>query len=189
MNNSYVYLFSDPIRNEPIYVGKGTGVRWKKHLVRKDMHPFTHRLQLMKKCGVDPIVTFVCENVDSEFALLVEQEMIAKLGRKDLGLGPLLNLTDGGEGTNGNCLSDETRKKISTKARGRKLSDDHRAKISAWASKQIGPNRGITLPEETKAKMSLAKKGMMWPTLTCHCGKVGSSNAMKRWHFDNCKAA
>jgi hypothetical protein len=188
MNNSYVYLFSDQIRNEPIYVGKGTGVRWKKHLVRSDMHPFTHRLQLMKGNGVDPIVTFICVNVDSEFALLVEQELIAKLGRKDLGLGPLLNLTNGGEGTNGNRLSEETRKKISAKTCGRKLSADHKAKISARASKQSGPNRGITLSEETKAKMSIAKKGMVWPTLTCHCGKVGSSNAMKRWHFDNCKA-
>jgi hypothetical protein len=42
--------------------------------------------------------------------------------------------------------------------------------------------------DDTKLKMSLAKKGMKQPTMECpHCKKVGKSNAMKRWHFDNCK--
>lgn len=31
-------------------------------------------------------------------------------------------------------------------------------------------------------------KGKPKPTITCpHCGKEGSPNNMKRWHFDNCK--
>ena len=42
--------------------------------------------------------------------------------------------------------------------------------------------------DETKLKMSLAKKGMEQPIMQCpHCKKIGKSNAMKRWHFDNCK--
>jgi hypothetical protein len=42
--------------------------------------------------------------------------------------------------------------------------------------------------DDTKLKMSLAKKGMQQPIMECpHCKKIGKSNAMKRWHFDNCK--
>lgn len=45
-----------------------------------------------------------------------------------------------------------------------------------------------THSEETKQKMSLAKKGKPKPKITCpHCGKIGGKPAMKQWHFDNCK--
>ena len=49
---------------------------------------------------------------DEEFALFLEEELIQKLGRKDLGLGTLLNLTDGGEGHSGCIRSAATRAKI-----------------------------------------------------------------------------
>ena len=39
--------------------------------------------------------------------------------------------------------------------------------------------------------MSKARKGdksCAGPVVTCpHCSKVGTNNAMRRWHFDNCK--
>lgn len=45
-----------------------------------------------------------------------------------------------------------------------------------------------THTEETKQKMSLAKKGKPKPKLTCpHCNKTGGAPQMKQWHFDNCK--
>lgn len=41
---------------------------------------------------------------------------------------------------------------------------------------------------ETKERMSKAQKGLLKPKITCpYCGKVGGSNAMRRYHFDNCK--
>lgn len=109
----YCYLYIDPSRNnEPIYVGKGKDKRVKYHLKRKDKHPFTNRLQLMKRNGVEPIIEFLCKEIDEELAFLVEAEAIAKYGRKDLGKGPLLNLTDGGEGPSGQIFTEETKQKM-----------------------------------------------------------------------------
>jgi hypothetical protein len=105
MNAFYAYLYIDPSRThprvsegEPIYVGKGTKQRAWAHLGRTDRHPFTNRLKSLKKKGIEPIIKFLAQGIDEELAILVEQEAINLYGRKDLGLGPLLNLTDGGEG-------------------------------------------------------------------------------------------
>lgn len=47
---------------------------------------------------------------------------------------------------------------------------------------------GSTRSEETKQKISEANRGKLQPHHVCpHCKKEGKSNAMKRWHFDNCK--
>ena len=51
---------------------------------------------------------------------------------------------------------------------------------------------GTTHSEETKQKMRDSHKGKLSSNLTedvaCpHCGKIGRSNAMLRWHFDRCK--
>jgi hypothetical protein len=107
----YAYCYRDPSRldicGEPerIYVGKGKGRRVKAHLGRSDKHPFTERLKKMRQNGVEPIIEFLCQGVDDELACLVEMEAINKYGRKDLKLGPLLNLTNGGEGEGGWVLT------------------------------------------------------------------------------------
>jgi hypothetical protein len=119
-NDFYIYLYRDPSRgNERIYVGKGRGRRAWDHLRRKDKHPFIHRLQKMKRNGVEPVIEFLCTNVDNEFAALCEQEAISLYGRKDLGKGTLLNLTDGGEGVPGLKDSPETRLRKSISAKNK----------------------------------------------------------------------
>lgn len=109
MEKYYTYIYYDPLRdNEPIYVGKGHSKRAWVHLYSKRKHPFIQRLQHMKKNGINPIIGLY-SGLDEELSLLLEQELISKFGRKDLGKGTLLNLTDGGElGAN---KSEETRKK------------------------------------------------------------------------------
>jgi hypothetical protein len=130
----YTYLYTDPSRNEPIYVGKGKGLRAWVHLKRKDKHELTHRLAKMKRNGVEPIISFLCKDVDEELALLCEEEAIALYGRKDLGKGPLLNLTDGGE-KGGRVIWTEERRKLQS---------------------EISKNRSV----ETRAKMSATRKGV-----------------------------
>ena len=101
----------------------------------------------------------------------------------------------------------ETRTKIS-KNNGRywkgKTGEQHHAYGSSrpdniermhllWNASRGKPswNKGLkTGPqsEETKNKRSITMKGCSQPTFECpHCNKIGKSNAMKRWHFDNCK--
>lgn len=164
----YVYLYSDPSRNnEPIYVGMGKGGRYKRHLLRSDRHPMTHRVQAMKRDGVEPTITFLCENVDQELAALVEQEAISKFGRKDLGRGTLLNLTDGGDG----CYnpSEETRRKMSEARTGKKQSADvverRAAKLRGKARPQhvidavVRANTGAKRSPEARERMRQAQLG------------------------------
>jgi hypothetical protein len=202
MSEFYTYLYIDPSRQEPIYVGKGTGRRVEVHLKRKDMHPFTHRLSSMKKLGIEPVIKYLISGVDEELAHLVEEEAIAKYGRKDLGLGPLLNLTDGGEGSSGWVVSPMTKQKIGEKARARgPLSNEHRRAIglggtgrTGWrhtkeaCEKMSSSKQGVKLDPEYGQRLSAQKKGMQMPLSTCpHCGKVGALMPMRRWHFDACK--
>jgi len=131
----YTYLYSDPSRGmEPIYVGKGTGQRFKTHLRRIDHHPLTYRLRKMRLVGVEPVITFLCKDVDEELACLVEVEAIAKYGRKDLGRGPLLNKADGGGGSTNptpEMLALRGKKiSVAKKAAGKTYSAEERQRIS-----------------------------------------------------------
>lgn len=152
---SYVYMYYDPSRGEPIYVGKGNGHRDTMHMKRKDHHPLTYRLRAMKKIGVDPIITRICNDVNDELALLVEEEAISKFGRRDLGLGTLLNLTDGGDGAKGAILSDDHRLKLSQALKGRIVTPETRALMSKVRT-------GETRSEDTRARISAAKRGQKY---------------------------
>lgn len=115
----YTYIYYDPSRNnEPIYVGKGSGNRVWHHLVSRKHSPFVSRLKYMKSITVNPIIG-IYAGLDEELSLLLEMELIQKFGRKDLGKGSLLNLTDGGEGNSGHIKTAETRQKMSKSQTGR----------------------------------------------------------------------
>ena len=166
---SYVYIYYDPERGEPIYVGKGSSGRDVSHLRRKDMHPLTFRLTSMKRAGIKPMIQRVCDNVDDELAMLVEQEAISLLGRKDLGLGPLLNMTDGGDGAAGKIVSEATRVLMSRVRTGEKRSEEACANISAAkkgqkysAEARVNMSKGhigILYSPERNAKVSASLKG------------------------------
>lgn len=132
MTKYYTYLYTDPSRDEPIYVGKGKKDRALVHLKRKGMHPLIQRLAKMKRNGVDPIISLIHEGCTEKQALAFEIFWIAAYGRKDLKKGPLLNLTDGGEGVSGlkQITSIETRMKLSIANKGHSVSTETRIKIS-----------------------------------------------------------
>jgi hypothetical protein len=97
----YAYIYRDPSRNnEPIYVGKGCGRRAWEHLTFQKKHPFIQRLKFMKKADVNPDIEII-NSIDENHAFFLEECLIQVLGRKDLGKGSLLNLTNGGEGSSG----------------------------------------------------------------------------------------
>lgn len=138
----YVYIYYDPSRNnEPFYVGKGKDARAWDHFYRKGKHPFIQRLQFLKKNKIKPIIGFY-GGLDEEFALFLEMELIQKFGRRDLGKGPLLNLSDGGEGNSGWICSGEVKQKISETKKG-----------------GIPWNFGIPHKETTKEKIRTANTG------------------------------
>lgn len=86
----------------------------------------------------------------------------------------------------------ETRKKISNANKGHqrslgfKHSEETKLKMSN-AHKGNKSRSGQIRSEAEKEKVSIAMKGKLQSIMTCpHCQKKGG-NAMKRWHFDNCK--
>lgn len=94
-----------------------------------------------------------------EDALNLEKAYIAKYGRLNLGTGPLVNLTDGGEGSLGVKCSEETRAKLSVKSKEMWKADGHRDKISqALKGRKVSP--------ETVAKIIEAQKGKKCPTIS-----------------------
>src|ERR1039458_5353010 len=102
MTQYYTYIYKDPSRDyygkpEPFYVGKGSGKRSRVHFQRTDYCEFVHRLQKLKRNGIEPIITKIIVGANEEFALGIETMLIKRIGRKDLGTGPLLNLTNGGD--------------------------------------------------------------------------------------------
>lgn len=214
MSIFYTYLYLDPSRQhprrpegEPIYVGKGKGNRYTQHSKRRPKHPLYSRLKSMQTKGVEPIIIFLAKDVDEELAFLVEQEAIDLYGRKDLGKGPLLNLTDGGEGPSGAKHSPETIAKRTAAIRTVMATDTYKHNMSV-ASKQaqanpefkqrfsaiqkIAQNRpGVNERRSASQRLAFAKPEVISKihfTITCpHCGKSGDNTIMHRWHFDKCK--
>lgn len=138
----YSYTLLNPLKPsalhrsgfEPFYVGKGKNDRHlvhtqqvKRGLNEGNMHKINVIRQILST-GVDPIVC-----VESTF--LVEQEafdhekfLIKSYGRADLQLGPLTNLTDGGEGPSNRIFSDQHKLRLSVAQK--KAIADGRAEIS-----------------------------------------------------------
>ncbi len=129
----YVYIYYDPSRNtEPFYVGKGAGMRAEWHLRYPKPGRFGNRLKAMQSCGVVPIID-VWPQIDEAAAFAMEMHLIDLIGRKDLGLGPLCNMTNSGEGVSGASfnLSEEAKQKISRARLGVPKTAAHREKLSA----------------------------------------------------------
>lgn len=99
--------------------------------------------------------------------------------RKLYGCGGL-NLTDGAEGMTGYKYSDESKKKMSLKSKGRPnkykgvpLSAEHRKKISDKAIGRVSPNIGKKYSDERKKNIGLSK--------------IGNTNMLGKNHSDYSK--
>lgn len=67
---------------------------------------------------------------DWDTASDMERRLISEYGRRDLGNGTLVNMTDGGQGSLGRVAKSETLEKLSKLAKGRKLDKEWRRKMS-----------------------------------------------------------
>jgi len=108
-----VYADQKPC-GEIFYIGKGTSKRLQ-HARRNRLHA-----RICKKYPGWTRCT-VAGNVTEQEAFALEKALIAKIGRRDLGAGTLVNLTDGGEGKSGCTFSVEALAKMSAAKKGRTL--------------------------------------------------------------------
>jgi hypothetical protein len=139
INNTCVYFHINPLKNEIFYVGIGNKERpYKKH------HRSKLWFNIVNKYGY---IVDICEtNLSWKEACEKERFYIKKIGRRDLGLGSLVNHTNGGDGVNGYIITEEYKNKL-------KLGQSKRAPRSKESSIKIS-NSLKNLPPEIKKKVS-----------------------------------
>ena len=138
MENNVVYIHKRKDTNEVFYVGIGDEKRPYKKKGRN-----IHWQRIVQKHGYD--VHIIHTNLTWLNACEIEKKLISEYGRKDLGLGYLVNMTNGGEGAFGRVVKDKTRKQLSDLMTGRYTGEDN-------------PFYGKTHSEETILKMLNTKK-------------------------------
>lgn len=170
LNNFYVYFLIDPRTGIPFYVGKGCGNRMFCHekfvingRVPNNNFLLKNRIKELLNLKLPIVYEKVYENLDSNQAERIEALYIQCIGRIQTGKGTLLNLTEGGEGTN--HLTEETKRKISIALTGRTFSDKHRKHLSiqmlnrprSFFTRIANSQRGRKHTKETKEKISKNK--------------------------------
>lgn len=111
-------------------------------------------------------VELLYEDIAWEKACEIEQELIRQYGRRDLGLGKLINMTDGGDGRYKSIVSEETKKKMSKSHMGKVarpsgfiVSEETKEKIKAHIRIYGSANKGKVTSNETKQKISESLTG------------------------------
>lgn len=123
MHQFYVYVIFRP-NGIPCYVGKGKGGRWRQH-IRRSCN--IHLTRIYRHAGGDLPIVKVREHLSNDEACATEIALIGAIGRDDLGRGPLVNLSDGGDGT-GRRHSAVTRQKLCEAAQRRSKAQSERNK-------------------------------------------------------------
>lgn len=172
----YVYVFLDPTKPGyykygkyefyycPFYIGKGHGKRIYESKCECQSNSFKYKkIQKLKRSNLKPLTLKYIENLTEKESFDLEINMIKTIGRRDKKLGPLTNLTDGGEGHYGYICSEELKTIRRKNQTGKRLSEKSKKKISVSKKGYKNPNYGKTLSEEVKKKISDKIKGDKHP--------------------------
>ncbi len=179
----YVYIYVDPTKPgkfvydgidyafdyEPFYVGKGKNSRYKCHFKKSEREANYNPLKnetfsKIESFGFNPLdfVIMFRINMSESESFIWELLLISKIGRKDLGIGPLVNLTDGGEGPSG-CVSKrrgKTYEEIHGVELAQKMRDIRRERFIGDKNPMFGKSSGMKgkkMSEESRAKLSSSK--------------------------------
>lgn len=192
------YLF----KYKPIYIGKGKTNRSEHHVqnafVKREDGSFKYdtlkdrKIRKIIRTGGSVSVRRSKQMTNDADASAKEINLIAAIGRRDLGRGPLCNMTNGGDGGSGFVKSERTLAKASKSmkkvwshkdAKDRRLIAEKVSKgnIATWATKTDADV--IARTRKRKATEANMKR--------IRCPYCGYSNVrrgmMKSFHFKNCK--
>lgn len=211
-NNFYVYAYLDPRKPgkytydgleisflyEPFYIGKGKENRIYAHLkesVHKkntNKHKIRKINKIFKDLKINPIILKLQENICDRQSIALEKIYIKAIGRADKKLGPLTNLTDGGDGLSGQICSKKTKEKLRQFNLGKKLSKETIDKMSKsrsngkiWNYGKKGMdshNFGIKRSDKNKQNIrnaKLAEKNPMYNKPVSILTRLKRSNSIK----------
>lgn len=146
---AYVYRHSTLDTNEAFYIGIGSDSKYKRAKSKSTRNKFWHSVVNKHGYKVDILLT----DLTWEEACDIERHLISKIGRRDIGTGSLVNMTEGGDGMLGFVFSDEALQKMSKAQKGRKHTEETKLKMS-----KVQKGRGFS--EESRIKMSNSQKGL-----------------------------
>jgi hypothetical protein len=146
MNKFYVYAhYKTGEKDIPFYIGKGHENRAYNKKLRN-----THWNNTVKKYGYE--VRLLAGKLSESDAFWLEIKLIGMFGRADLELGPLVNRTNGGEGTSGRIVSVEQREFYRTLYSGKPIPTYVKEKIRL-------STKGKPKAESAKKNMSKSLEG------------------------------
>jgi hypothetical protein len=196
---AFVYQHRRKDTNEVFYIGIGSN---KKRAYIYGRNP--HWDRIVDKYGYE--VDILIEGCSWEEACDIEKGMIANYGRADLCLGPLVNMTNGGDGVTGVIMPESvslrmkennpsTHENVKEKLRRSwtkerkekqgKQQSEFMLSISKQLTERMSGNKN---PSAIYGAWNKDKKGDKQKIVTCpYCEKGGGVSNMKRWHFENCK--
>lgn len=156
MREYYLYRHIRLDKNEPFYIGISTKILKSSSFEREFKRAFSinkrNRFWYNITNKVKFKVEIVLQSNNLKYIKSKEIDFIKLYGRRDLGLGTLYNLTDGGESNSGKIISQETRDKIRKANKGKIRSEFTKLQHSLKM-------KGHITSSETKLKLSVSGKG------------------------------
>lgn len=171
---AYVYKHIRLDNDEVFYIGISKDSNYKRAYSKSFRNRHWH--YLTEKHGYR--VEIIFDNLSIEDAIKKEVELIRLYGRKDLRLGSLVNMTDGGDGQIN--MSEETKQKLRDHTTG-KIIENHwskteegKSRIRLWTAGDNNPSKKPGVAE----KISRAKKGKKNPKIAEYAKtRIGDKNA------------
>jgi hypothetical protein len=168
LSHFYVYaLFRES--GVPLYIGKGCGDRWLHHekRARNGVGGYKHEIiRGMQARGLEVIKVKLHEGLTEAVAHAYEVALIRAIGRGQAG--PLVNLTDGGDGVSG-----------FKHPPGKKRSPEHVAKVAAARrGKKFSPRLPRTPPRRSPTACDVSHYRLRRRSSATHCGPLGLASLM-----------
>lgn len=156
LSASGIYAIRNTI-NSKVYVGQASNIDTRKRghfgLLKRGIHHCRHLQRAYNRDGLQAFDHEVLELCDVE--ILTEREQFWMDNYRPTGL---YNIAPAAGSNRGIKISEQGRENMSKGAMGKKLSDGHRQKLNLVLSKHRSNTLGSKLSEEHKAKISAANR-------------------------------
>lgn len=174
----FLYKITNAV-NGKAYVGitrYSLGKRMAEHIRNAKRNSNLLLPRAIRKHGVDSFHIESLATAESwEQLQQLERDAIARLGTTQKHVG--YNMTTGGEGIQGLAKTDEWRRAMSARFKGRKFTPEHRAKLSLAHTGKLNPHKGVPLSYEAKRKLSATITGRKHSPEWCR--RIGDANRGK----------